>query len=145
LNTGWWEVAENFTSDTDGSSVLECQIYAKRKFGSDELVGATKRTTDSFLAQGPAGGQSPPTAEPLHALHLQLSAVIRHLCKHDANGALQEIQTIVEFTKVQPTQSATAAAMRMDEAVAQAKHAFEQMKLASSSLGHVQGSTSLLP
>jgi len=43
-------------SGTTGSSIFECQIYARRTIGSDDFIGGTSDRIDVLLTEGATGG-----------------------------------------------------------------------------------------
>jgi hypothetical protein len=45
-----------YGSGAIGSSILECQVYAKPKIGNDNFIGGTKDTFNTLLIEGASEG-----------------------------------------------------------------------------------------
>jgi hypothetical protein len=121
--------------------VLECRVYAKRKIGSDDFLGGTKETIESFLAEGAgtSGGMYISLRIPFDNSHI-LSVVTRELCQYDRHGNQRKSEIVIQFTIVAISKASTADTpeLNMEEAVAQGKDALNLMKPAPSSFEPIQ-------
>ena len=72
-------------SDALGSSLLECKVYAKRKFGGDNFIGGVKETFESLLAEGTSGGLYLPILALFSNMNPPL-VITRELYKPDAEA-----------------------------------------------------------
>jgi hypothetical protein len=125
-------------NDVLGSSVLECRVYTKCKFGSDDFIGGVKETVESLLAEGASGGLYLPILTLFSDMSLPL-VITRELYKPDAQANQYKTQIIIEFTIIAISKASAAADLNMKEAVAQGKAAVDRMRPASLSLRQIQG------
>jgi hypothetical protein len=128
-----------WTSDTNISSVLDLHLYAKRNVRHDDLVGSTKETIKSLLADG-TGGLSKQLHGVFPTLNVFSVAIARVLSKPNADKALS--QTIIEFSISVGTQPSNASHMEMDDSVTKATTALGRIRMEPSTLGHAEGAVS---
>jgi hypothetical protein len=106
--------------------VLECQVYAKHKIGSDNFIGGTKDTIELLLAEGASRG-----------------TITRELSKYDAHGNQRKTKSIVEFTIVTISKATDAAGLNMEEAFTQWRDPFQNMKPIPSSSQRIQAAVDI--
>jgi hypothetical protein len=123
------------------SSVLGLSVYAKCKIGHDDLVGSMEETLESLLPNGASGGQFMLSGSHVVLEYLKVISIVsitRSLSIPSADGNLSQTQPIIEFSIKVGTQASYASRMEMDDNVTSATTAFEQMRMAPSTLERVQ-------
>jgi hypothetical protein len=104
------------------------RVYARRTIGTDDYIGGVKDSIEVLFATGIANGLFRSSGSEDRFVHSMSTIVItRNLHKNDARGNSNELPTVMEFTISSFSTPDEATSARMDEAVGQAKAAYEQI------------------